>query len=717
MDSNAQQILGAFEGEIQPVRVSIIYRFGLFLVALVMVLLPLIYVGMIALAGYGIHYHATVNKTFLKGDGGLVSMFLYFAPLVAGAILIVFMIKPLFARSADKAASCAVHRNREPVLWAFVEKICAVVGAPVPTRIHVDCDVNASAGFRRGALSLFGNDLVLTIGLPLVVGLNMRQLAGVLAHEFGHFSQGTGMRVTYVVRGINAWFARVVYQRDMLDVKLERWSRNIDFRLAAVLLTARLFIWVTRRVLWLLMMLGHTISCFMLRQMEYDADRYEARVAGSDNFAATARRLTELGAATEDAFASLQNAWRDGRLADDLPRLIHSRVSRMTKDQRAAIEQHMRDTTTGLFDTHPADRDRIASINKEAAAGIFHHDPSATALFRDFEELSKAVTRSYYRQMLGPGTDLPKLVPVAAVEEGQARIEAGSKAIDRFFRGVLLENRALRLTTEAAKLARNPNETLAQLKQARKQMDEGQRDARRTLRRRQQLAEKAVLANQAVTLLDAGFSVSAGDFDLPAADLPAAQRAAGEKRSESYSLEDELEPYFTAAEERMHAALSLLPHPKLAKRIKDHAKLVEETPRLVTALFGLAPALEDAADLRRDLTALATLLSNFEGNEDNAEYQHSLQRASEQAVGRLGKLAAALEPEPYPFHNEGGERTAGEYVLGGDVVDENDLGQVYNAVGEALERLDALYLRVLGRLVHTAGRVEKVCGVTTASRK
>lgn len=712
MVPNAQQVLlGAFRGEIKPVRVSVIYRLGLLLVALVMVLLPLIYVGMIGLAGYGLHYHATRNDTLLDGDGGIVSMFLFIAPLVVGAILIVFMIKPLFARSADQAASCAVYRKREPVLWAFVEKICAVVGAPVPTRIYVDCDVNASAGFRRGALSLLGNDLVLTIGLPLVAGLNMRQLAGVLAHEFGHFSQGTGMRVTYVVRGINAWFARVVYQRDMLDVKLEHWSRNTDIRLAVVLLTARLFIWVTRRVLWILMMLGHVISCFMLRQMEYDADRYEARVAGSDCFAATARRLRELGAATEDAFASLQNAWRDGRLADDLPRLIHSQVSRMTKDQRAAIERQVRNMTTGLFDTHPADRDRVASVNKEAAAGIFDLDPPATVLCRDFEALSKATTRSYYRQMLGPATELPKLVAVAAVEGGQARIEAGSKAIDRFFRGVLLETRALRLTTEAAKPARKPNDALAQLKQARKQMQEGQREARRTLRRRQQLDNGAVLADQAVTLLDAGLSVSADDFGLPAANLQAAQRAAGEQRSERNSLENELEPYFTAAEDRMNAALSLLPHPKLAERIKDHAKLVEETPRLVAALFGLGPVFEDGADLRRDLTALATLLSSFEGNEDNAEFLQSLQQASEQAVGQLGKLAAALEPEPYPFHNEGGQRTAGEYVLGGDVVDENDLGQVYTIVGEAIERLDALYLRVLGRLVDIAARVEKACGV------
>ena len=58
----------------------------------------------------------------------------------------------------------------------------------MPKRIDLDCQLNAAASLRRGALSLFGNDLVLTIGLPLVAGLNVQQFAGVIGHEFGHFT-------------------------------------------------------------------------------------------------------------------------------------------------------------------------------------------------------------------------------------------------------------------------------------------------------------------------------------------------------------------------------------------------------------------------------------------------------------------------------------------------------------------------------------------------
>jgi hypothetical protein len=41
-----------------------------------------------------------------------------------------------------------------------------------------------------------------------------------MAHEFGHFAQSGGMRLTFIVRSINAWFGRVVHERDEWDEKL-----------------------------------------------------------------------------------------------------------------------------------------------------------------------------------------------------------------------------------------------------------------------------------------------------------------------------------------------------------------------------------------------------------------------------------------------------------------------------------------------------------------
>lgn len=70
---------------------------------------------------------------------------------------------------------------------------------------------------------------MLTIGLPLVAGLSLQQLAGVLAHEFGHFSQGAGMRLTYIVRSINAWFLRVVYEPFYSSPQDEEFRKSVPF--------------------------------------------------------------------------------------------------------------------------------------------------------------------------------------------------------------------------------------------------------------------------------------------------------------------------------------------------------------------------------------------------------------------------------------------------------------------------------------------------------
>src|SRR4029450_10901664 len=105
----------------------------------------------------------------------------------------------------DEPAKYSLTPQSDPVLFAFIARVCEQVKAPLPSRVDVDCRINASAHFRRGLWSLHSNDLVLTIGLPLVAGLTMEEFAGVLAHEFGHFAQGAGMRVTDVGRERGNW--------------------------------------------------------------------------------------------------------------------------------------------------------------------------------------------------------------------------------------------------------------------------------------------------------------------------------------------------------------------------------------------------------------------------------------------------------------------------------------------------------------------------------
>ncbi len=51
---------------------------------------------------------------------------------------------------------------------------------------------------------------------------------------------------------------------------------------------------LSRLVLRLLMHLGRAASCFLSRQMEFDADHYQIQVAGSGAFESASQRITLL---------------------------------------------------------------------------------------------------------------------------------------------------------------------------------------------------------------------------------------------------------------------------------------------------------------------------------------------------------------------------------------------------------------------------------------
>jgi Zn-dependent protease with chaperone function len=392
----------AIDGDIEPVRRTPGYVFGAACVAAAVLVLPVLYVSLILLVAFLLFWHATTNLELFRVLRPFPAVIAYVGPLIVGVVLLVFMVKPLLARSPRARGGRLIRMDKEPVLAVFVEEIARAVHAPEPRRVEVDCDVNASAGFGRGLFSLFGHNLTLTIGLPLVAGLTARQLAGVLAHEFGHFSQGAGMRLTYIVRSVNAWFARLVYERDEWDVSLAEWCKEegVEGMIAAAI---RVCVVGTRAILWVFMMVAHGISCFLLRRMEYDADRSEARLVGIKTFEKTSRRMARLQAAAEEATEIVERCWIKDRFPDDYPALVVGLAAALSEGARRKMDDDLEDASTGLFDTHPSFTDRMENVEEEATAGIIELDLPATALFRDLPKLTEAASLAHYRGMFGGG--------------------------------------------------------------------------------------------------------------------------------------------------------------------------------------------------------------------------------------------------------------------------------------------------------------------------
>ena len=107
-----EQPAWAISGKIKPARVSVLYKVGLAAVACIMILLPIVYIGLIVLVAYAMCRHA-VDPWYRtgRGTGGLL---MYLAPLVVGTVLVLFMIKPLFARRAKERELQRITPKDEP---------------------------------------------------------------------------------------------------------------------------------------------------------------------------------------------------------------------------------------------------------------------------------------------------------------------------------------------------------------------------------------------------------------------------------------------------------------------------------------------------------------------------------------------------------------------------------------------------------------------------
>jgi len=175
---------------------------------------------------------------------------------------------------------------------------------------------------------------------------------------------------------------------------------------------AQLAVWFSRLMLTLLMLIGHAIGCFMLRQMEYDADSYEIKLAGSDVFETTTRKMHTLGHSLEQAYKNMRVSWNQNRaLPENFPAYLMRTDSAVPTAQRQRLEDTMGLGATGLFDTHPSKGDRIRRARRAAQPGVFHLEGPAWALFANFEVPARQVTLLHYQDDLGIPTIGAKLVP------------------------------------------------------------------------------------------------------------------------------------------------------------------------------------------------------------------------------------------------------------------------------------------------------------------
>ena len=234
-----------------------------------------------------------------------------------------------------------------PELCAEVERVRNEVGARPLHGIVINDELNAAAAYVPAGLALWRQKHYLILGLPLLQALDRRELAAIIAHEFGHF------------HGRHERFAAWIYRLR------SSWHRLMEGMAHGGMGGGGQLLWLFFR--WYAPYFD-AYSHVLARRHEYAADAVGAQVVGVDAMVSALVR-------TELASDWLHGEFwpeveRSARMQSYPPMEVQERLAeRLERNlpRHARIPVRLLSRQAGPDDTHPTLEKRLAALGIDSS--------------------------------------------------------------------------------------------------------------------------------------------------------------------------------------------------------------------------------------------------------------------------------------------------------------------------------------------------------------
>jgi len=356
------------------------------------------------------------------------------------AMLVLVLVRGLVRRAGARSASIEVTRAEQPQLFAFLDRLTAEAGAPMPDRVVLSAGVNAAMLRRSSVIGLvFGGRRELVLGLGLVNVLDLRELKAVIAHELGHFAQSSARVGQWAHRAIVV-LTEIVLGRDRFDERLaaNRGARSVAVRMFATLLTVG--VRGLRRVLARMLVRITRSSQALAREMEFNADLHAVALCGSDPIVAALWRAQRGALAMNASLSLLVELGNQGVFSDDLYGHQAARWAELDERPSVATEDPMLAAVRApyrygpsvhfpageapaevMWYSHPSYREREVNAKRCYVEAPEQRWPSAWILFDDPAALRRRATQVVYAEL---GFASEGSARSRAVDEVEQRIAA-----------------------------------------------------------------------------------------------------------------------------------------------------------------------------------------------------------------------------------------------------------------------------------------------------
>lgn len=331
------------------------------------------------------------------------------AIICIGGFVLFFLIKFIFTKNiVDRSGLTEIFEKDQPELFTLIREIVQEVQTDFPKRIYLSSDVNAAVFYDSGFWSMFlPVRKNLQIGMGLVNTVTVSEFKGILAHEFGHFSQRS-MKVGSYVYNVNYIIHNMLFDNASFDGTLEHWS-NVSGYIRMASAAAG---WVIKGIKWVLAKAYNIVNLNYLslsREMEFHADEVAAHVAGSAPLASALRRF-ELA---DYAFNTVADFYyqKGFNAANAYPHHLFVLNFLAEKDELAirnglpVVEtSHNRYNKSKLvivdqWASHPSVDDRVERLLLLNQGVKSEDDRRASELFRKVVEIQETITVKMLRSM------------------------------------------------------------------------------------------------------------------------------------------------------------------------------------------------------------------------------------------------------------------------------------------------------------------------------
>lgn len=335
--------------------------------------------------------------------------------LAMGAVALV-VLKYLFRflnRKKEETApvELQISAKDQPELFALLKEITKEIGTKMPRKVFITPDVNASVHFNSSFWSLFGAaSKNLKLGWPLVNGINKTEFKFILAHEFGHFSQGSMRLGSYTYQSNQILGSLLLAPEERQFDQAQRFGlisvgKNIGMGIVYAMeyLLKQFFRIINHRYLDL------------SRQMEFHADALAANLYGPEGQRYSLNRSHFIQNCLDLCFSFYNSGKGSGFESDNIfenHRQVQSLmimengipnlkgwaiISEADEDEQIKSRIELGEN----WSSHPENKERIESLNKINEGREFpemDHDP-AIDFFRNKTELENELSAAWLKTL------------------------------------------------------------------------------------------------------------------------------------------------------------------------------------------------------------------------------------------------------------------------------------------------------------------------------